>query len=514
MPSVETFCDSDATTAEVNTDKHDSDTISSSTEEHSSRLVYKPHNWQPFMKQSEDMPLIPGRSSIPLLAVEPAVFMTFLASALTSTVTQKLLLDRVCQKELGLSQDHCMSLNDTEKNMIQPQVANLLTAKALLENLVPAIMTVFIGPWSDRGGRLPLLMCPMIGYSITYIIYGALSMKKDLAPEYFLPASIPLGLSGGFISVLAGSNSYIADIFPEDKRSVRLGMLDACIYMSLLFGNAGVTPLFDASGYIGVYMTSAVICITSFLYVLCFVQESILKPMARNTQSCPHFCCFGELFQCGMVKDMMYTCFRWRPNNGRIIIFLIIAALVVTDVSIEGENIVYFLFTNKKFGWDIQEFSLFTSVVILARVIAMISGLHICSKIVGLSDTAVSAICYITKILGSLISAAAPNVGILYLGCAVGLFSGVSGPLNRTIIAKVVPGKDIGKIFSMTAAAEALTPLLAATIYSQIYSGTIAIFPSAFFLISAVIYSVSTVLMRVVLHFQNHPSSDYGPIPT
>jgi hypothetical protein len=43
----------------------------------------------------------------------------------------------------------------------------------------------------------------------------------DLNPVYFLLASIPVALSGGFITIISGIYAYISDTTTANKRAFR-----------------------------------------------------------------------------------------------------------------------------------------------------------------------------------------------------------------------------------------------------------------------------------------------------
>jgi len=50
-----------------------------------------------------------------------------------------------------------------DQEIVQPAVADLNMIKTLIETLVPCIMALFLGPWSDVNGRLPLLITAISG---------------------------------------------------------------------------------------------------------------------------------------------------------------------------------------------------------------------------------------------------------------------------------------------------------------------------------------------------------------
>jgi len=50
-----------------------------------------------------------------------------------------------------------------DQEIVQPAVADLQMVKHLIETLVPCITLMFLGPWSDVNGRLPVLLTAISG---------------------------------------------------------------------------------------------------------------------------------------------------------------------------------------------------------------------------------------------------------------------------------------------------------------------------------------------------------------
>lgn len=46
---------------------------------------------------------------------------------------------------------------------VQPYAANIFMANTLIESIVSSTLVLFIGPWSDKFGRKPILVCIFSG---------------------------------------------------------------------------------------------------------------------------------------------------------------------------------------------------------------------------------------------------------------------------------------------------------------------------------------------------------------
>lgn len=97
-------------------------------------------------------------------------------------------------------------------------------AKSLIESIIPALCSMFIGPWSDKYGRKPVLMSTFIGSFFTYTLVAVicfLSSQYEVDPWYYILAYIPAALSGGNCALITGVFCYITDVTSEQNRAVK-----------------------------------------------------------------------------------------------------------------------------------------------------------------------------------------------------------------------------------------------------------------------------------------------------
>lgn len=73
----------------------------------------------------------------------------------------------------------------------------------------------------------------------------------------------------------------------------------------------------------------------------------------------------------------------------------------------------------------------------------------------------------------------------LFKGAVVESLSGTSFIAMRSIISKLVPTEELGKINSLLGVFEALMPLIYGSMYSVVYKTTIHYFPGTFFLLGS-----------------------------
>lgn len=71
------------------------------------------------------------------------------------------------------------------ETQVQPYVARILMARSLLESIIPAIVSLFIGPWSDKFGRRPIVLTTFTGKLKNKIITKQINQKLMLEKSCF-----------------------------------------------------------------------------------------------------------------------------------------------------------------------------------------------------------------------------------------------------------------------------------------------------------------------------------------
>lgn len=97
-------------------------------------------------------------------------------------------------------------------------------SRAILENIVPAFISLFVGPWSDKYGRKPILLSTFTGYFCVYFMIAVISLiaiKFNISPWYYLIAFIPISILGGTCSLITGIYCYLSDISQQKDRAFR-----------------------------------------------------------------------------------------------------------------------------------------------------------------------------------------------------------------------------------------------------------------------------------------------------
>lgn len=161
-----------------------------------------------------------------------------------------LLLYKICITN-GYNRTECNSFISSRgdnttiflEETLQSQATIIIMVKSVIEGLFPAIISLFLGPWSDINGRKPLIFSSLIGkinnsihtffgfifdiflyvqgFLFYYIVVIGYVLFDDLNPWYLVLASIPYSLTGGTSSIITGSFCYVSDITTSNNRSSR-----------------------------------------------------------------------------------------------------------------------------------------------------------------------------------------------------------------------------------------------------------------------------------------------------
>lgn len=136
---------------------------------------------------------------------------------------------------------------------VETYATRIFMSRAILENIIPAFISFFIGPWSDKYGRKPILLStflgkctvhtctlytgrnkshnpslialfPFSGYFLVYFsiaMISFLSSYRAVSPWYYLLAFIPISVLGGTCALITSIFCYITDVSTQENRAFR-----------------------------------------------------------------------------------------------------------------------------------------------------------------------------------------------------------------------------------------------------------------------------------------------------
>ena len=124
----------------------------------------------------------------------------------------------------------------------------------------------FLGHWSDRWGRRPILIFSLIGTVVSFVM---LALAHSLALLFV--ARIVDGLSGGNITT---ARAYIGDVTTDENRARAFGMLGAAFGLGFIIG-PGLGGLFARISNTAPIWAAAIITVVATILAWLWLPETV-----------------------------------------------------------------------------------------------------------------------------------------------------------------------------------------------------------------------------------------------
>lgn len=134
--------------------------------------------------------------------------------------------------------------------------------------------TPFLGSYSDRVGRRPIILVSIAANVVGYLIFG---FAGNLT--LFMLSRVVNGIGS---SNIAAAQAYISDITKPEDRTKYLGMIGAAFGLGFVFGPAAGGFIKSHYGFEWVGFTAAILCGINFLSAYFFLPESIKEKNASS----------------------------------------------------------------------------------------------------------------------------------------------------------------------------------------------------------------------------------------
>jgi DHA1 family tetracycline resistance protein-like MFS transporter len=137
----------------------------------------------------------------------------------------------------------------------------------------------FLGRWSDRAGRLPVLIISQIGTAISFVM---LALAPNVATLF--AARILDGITGGNIIV---AQAYVTDITPKEKRTQALGLIFAAFGVGFIVGPATGGLLSAAFGERMPFIIAAIAAALTVLLTWRTLDETVTPEQQASSRARP-----------------------------------------------------------------------------------------------------------------------------------------------------------------------------------------------------------------------------------
>lgn len=440
------------------------------------------------------------------ITVEPLLACYIMPSVLAGLATQNLNLEKACRVNMAYDDVVCDALarretaNYTmEEKVVQQLVARMAGWKTVIQSLIPCLLILFWGSWSDRHGRRkPCMLIPVIGEFLATVGLIMCTYFKSLPMEAAgLAEALPPGLTGGWFTLLMGVFSYIADVTTEEERTLRIGILNLCFSLGIPIGMALSGILLKYIGFYGIFSISATLYLIAFFYGLFLVKEPVRKMEKEKQQQLVPAVeknLILDFFDRKHVVETFKVAFKKGSHQRRLRVIMLIIVVMVVIGPLHGEMAVTYLFTRYRFNWSEVEFSFFSTYAMITNLMGTLFSVGVFSHLLKIDDALIGVMSSMSKILSSFVYAFAVTDWQLYIAPIVEILNGTSFIAMRSIASKLVNSNELGKVNSLFGVAEALMPLLYAPMYTSLYAATLNTLPGAFFLLGGALTAPAVVI--------------------
>ncbi|XP_014483619.1 PREDICTED: uncharacterized protein LOC106749067 isoform X3 [Dinoponera quadriceps] len=147
--------------------------------------------------------------------VQPSIMLMLIAQSMSGTILTDLIIYRTCTVTLRINQTECLILHNNGSSpealkinlQVQPHVSLILMSKSFIESIFPSFLSLFLGPWSDKYGRKPLILSgytailEAYGYTAVFGIATVLCIAATLYILLFVPETIQNHSTGAICKI-------------------------------------------------------------------------------------------------------------------------------------------------------------------------------------------------------------------------------------------------------------------------------------------------------------------------
>ncbi|KAK9732371.1 Major Facilitator Superfamily [Popillia japonica] len=427
------------------------------------------------------------------------VFFTFFSYLITAPIGTNFVIYRTCYTVLDFNQSACAKLGtkDTDEETqamektVQPYANMITMTQSALTLIVPTILCLFIGPWSDRNGRKPIMLFTILGFIIRGIVTLIVALIDNLSPWYLLIGNVPAAMFGGIAPLMMAVICFITDVTTEENRGFRMGMVDAMMALGMLLGTLCSSFVFEAGGYVLIYGLDLLINILACLYARFIIRESIPENLADE-----------PIFTFENIKNMFRATFRRRENYGRAILLTTFCVSTISIFVLTADSSVLFLFLREKLHWDLQHYTLYSSVTSLAGIVGTFVGVGLLNKLLKIPETPLMIVGCLSYLGSSMFQGFAVQDWYIYAAAGIRSFYGIINPMGRSLISKLLSKEETGKVFAIAVTLDSVIAVIGGPIYTIVYNNTIDTNAGIFNFVSAGMCVIAIVLVIVVMVIQ------------
>ncbi|XP_035213559.1 proton-coupled folate transporter-like isoform X1 [Stegodyphus dumicola] len=426
-------------------------------------------------------------------SIEPYMFLVMFALNVSHVTLQSLLHDRACRVSLNFSSEICNDLENEENEREQLAAVsygnNLYTAVLMIATLPSVVMATFLGPWSDKYNRKYPLILATIGTVIDFFMQAVIAYFPTASPYWFLASASVSGLSGGIVIIMSSTYSYMSDITNERSRQSRFAVLEFFSIMSGPLGSFIGGQVFEKGGYLPVMFISPGSLFLALMWAIFYVKETKERQKGVTMKEM-----FMDLFRFDNIKESFRTCMKKRSGNFRLQIWLLLFIGFSTRLTEMGALSIGFSYTRKVFKWTVTQYSNMNTIMILLKAAATLGVVPYLNQKLLVHEAAVGLIGILSLMFTMTLMSVTVSEWLVYYAWFGGMLIACGNIAVRSRISKLVNRMELGRVFSLLATCEALTPVLGTTCMLQLYNWSASFYPGLPYAIAAVFLIPSALI--------------------
>jgi len=337
--------------------------------------------------------------------------------------------------------------------------------------------------------------------SLTYAGYGILvtiDPKHDLPSYYYMLPSLGISLGGQFFVFFQMFFAYTSDYSDSqqegNRKFTRFIMAEGAVYFGAVAGSYASGLCYAKFGYQTVFFASCGLNTLGLIYSL-FYMSNIKQEKATSS---------GSALEkpAPSLMTQLRTAWDNRGQGRLLLVCVLIICFTLFEVPFPLDDNFLFLYFKHTQQWDEEEFTNFQALLWLSMVIGQFALTPLLTKVVKLSTPLIGFLSAASKVSYYLIIANAKSRTMIYLACLACLEGGVGNIVSRSMLAQLVPQRELGKVYGLLAILDAALPFLALPLANPLWDATIDTMPGAFCLVNAGVMGVLGVLYLIVWALQ------------
>ncbi|XP_007094360.2 thymic stromal cotransporter homolog isoform X1 [Panthera tigris] len=414
----------------------------------------------------------------------------------------------------GASSNHSASPSprDALEDEQQRAISNFYIVYNLVAGLTPLLSAYGLGWLSDRYHRKISICVSLLGFLLSRLGL-LLKVLLDWPVEVLYGAAALNGLCGGFSAFWSGVMALGSLGSSEDRRSLRLILLDLILGLAGFCGSMASGHLFKQmtghhSGQ-GLVLTACSVSCATFALVYSLLVLKVPESTASPRTALPAVDTVSGTIGTYRTLDPDHSDKQgvegYPPSPGKAVpkktvIALLFVGAVIYDLAVVGTVDVMPLFVLREpLRWNQVQVG-YGMAAGYTIFITSFLGVLLFSRC--FRDTTMIVIGMVSFGSGALLLAFVKETYMFYIARAVMLFALIPVTTIRSAMSKLIKDSSYGKVFVILQLSLALTGVVTSTVYNKIYQLTMEKFVGTCFALSSFLSFLAIIPIGIVAYKQ------------